>query len=183
VGGCTPSSSGGADGSNVNMIGLSDVRYDTSQYAGGTFYDSYTHAKTLIGTTPVIRVSLVLDSGWQDAPNGDQRLTLTDATVATADGANTFTPQPAQPLAQTCDLPPATIRVAKTASAGSGDVNKPISIQPNDTNGSFRTVDCKYMYNLATTSLPGGGGAGTYKVEVLIDGTTPAASPAFFDMR
>jgi hypothetical protein len=70
-----------------------------------------------------------------------------------------------------------------SSGAGNGDVNEPISIQPNDTNGSFRTVDCKYMYNLATTSLPGGGGAGTYKVEVLIDGTTPAASPAFFDMR
>ena len=62
------------------------------------------------------------------------------------------------------------------------DVNEPISIQPNDTDGSFRTVDCKYRYNLATTSLPGGGG-GTNKVEVLINGTTPAANPAFFDMR
>ena len=33
----------------------SDLRYDTSQYPGGTFYDSYAHALTLIGNTPIIR--------------------------------------------------------------------------------------------------------------------------------
>jgi hypothetical protein len=179
VQGCTPTSPFGVDQSGTNLIGLSDLRYDTSQYLGGTFYDTYAHALTLVGTTPIIRASLVLDSGW----GGDQRLTLTSATVGTAADSNTFTPSPATPLTPTCDLPPATIRVTKTSGTGSGDVNEPVSIQPNDTNGDFRTVDCKYMYNLATASLPGGGGVGRYKVEALINGTTPAANPAYFDLR
>lgn len=179
VQGCTPPSPGGVDQSGTNLIGLSDLRYDTSQYVGGTFYDTYAHALTLVGTTPIIRASLVLDSGW----GGDQRLTLTSATVGTAADSNTFRPATATALTPTCDLPPATIRVTKTSGTGSGDVNEPISIQPNDTNGDFRTVDCKYMYNLATASLPGGGGVGRYKVEALINGTTPAANPAYFDMR
>jgi enamine deaminase RidA (YjgF/YER057c/UK114 family) len=153
VQGCTPPSPGGVDQSGTNLIGLSDLRYDTSQYVGGTFYDTYAHALTLVGTTPIIRASLVLDSGW----GGDQRLTLTSATVGTAADSNTFTPSPATALTPTCNLPPATIRVTKTSGTGSGDVNEPISIQPNDTNGDFRTVDCKYMYNLATASLPGRG--------------------------
>ena len=28
---------------------MSDLRYDTSQIPGGTFYDSYAHAQTLMG--------------------------------------------------------------------------------------------------------------------------------------
>jgi len=34
--GCTPTSTGGVYQSGTNLIGLSDLRYDTSQYAGGT---------------------------------------------------------------------------------------------------------------------------------------------------
>ena len=30
-----------------------------------------------------------------------------------------------------------------------------MTIQPQDNNGIFRIVDCKYMYNLATSSLIG----------------------------
>jgi len=48
-------------------------------------------------------------------------------------------------------------------------VNEPTSIQPQDNNGIFRIVDCKYMYNLATSSLSG---VGTYTVKATIDGTT-----------
>jgi hypothetical protein len=39
--------------------------------------------------------------------------------------------------------------------------NEPLTVQPQDDNGFFRIVDCKYMYNLATSSLSG---AGTYNV-------------------
>jgi len=56
---------------------------------------------------------------------------------------------------------------------------KPISIQPNDANGIFRVVDCKLMYNLATSSLSG---VGTYTVYAVINGT-PASNPAVFDLR
>ena len=155
--------------SGANMINLADLRYDTSQ-VGGTFYDNYAGAMTLVGGMAVIRASLVLDSGWA----GDQVVTLTSATV----NSNTFVPSTGSGTA-TCDLPAATIQITKVSGSSSGIVNEPVSIQPNDENLNFRVVDCKYMYNLATSSLSGPGG---YKVEVMINGS-PAAGPAFFDLR
>jgi len=160
--------------SGLNMIGQTDLRYDTSQYAGGTFYDTYAHALTLIGSREVLRASLVLDSGWVNAPCGDQVLTPSNVTV----NSNTFVPLTGGG-GQTCDLPPATIQITKSPGVGSGDPNEPISIQPNDNNLQFRIVDCKYMYNLATSSLSG---TGTYKIEAVINGT-PVGGAAFFDLR
>ena len=153
----------------ANMINLSDLRYDTSQ-VGGTFYDSYEHAISLVGGMAVIRASLVLDGG----SSGDQVVTLAGATV----NSNTFVPASGSGV-QTCDLPPATIQITKTSGAGTGAVNEPLTIQPNDENSQFRIVDCTYMYNLATSSLSG---PGTYKVEVLINGS-PAVGAAVFDLR
>ena len=155
--------------SGANMINLADLRYDTSQ-VGGTFYDTYTNAMTLVGGMPIIRASLVLDSGW----GGDQVLTLTSATV----NSNTFVPSSGAG-SQTCDLPTATIQITKVTGSSTGVVNEPISIQANDDNLQFRIVDCKYMYNLATSSLSGPGG---YKVEVMINGN-PITGAALFDLR
>jgi hypothetical protein len=176
TGGCTPASPGGIDQSNANLIGLGDLRYDTSQYLGGTFYDTYAHAMTLMGSLPIVRTSLILDSGW----GGDQRLTLSSATVATTSFTDTFTPSPSTATSPTCALPTtATIKITKTAGTPTGDVNEPVTIQPNDDNGIFRVVDCKLMYNLATSSLSG---VGTYKVFAVIDGVQ-AANPATFDLK
>jgi len=172
VNGCTPSSTLGVDQSGVNMIGQPDLRYDTSQYAGGTFYDSYSHAQTLVGTIPVTSATLVLDSGWA----GDQRLTLGPTTV----NDNTFTPPSATALKSTCNLPAADIRVTKESGTPPlGVVNEPVSIQPADTNGHFRIVDCKYIYNLAVSSLSGDG---EYKVEVVINGN-PVPPGATFGLK
>ena len=132
---------------------------------------TYARALALVGSTPIVRASLVLDSGWA----GDQRLTLGSATV----NNDTFTPPAATALAPTCDLPPATVKITKTAGAGSGSVNEPVTVQPNDDNGSFRVVDCKYMYNLATSSLSG---PGTYEVQAVIAGS-PVGGAATFDLR
>jgi hypothetical protein len=168
TGGCTATSPGGVDQSGDNLIGLLDLRYDTSQYAGGTFYDTYAHAQTLIGTTPILRASLVLDGGW----GGDQVVDLTSATVAVG-GTNpyteTFTPEPASAVSPVCPTEAATITITKADNTPTGAVNEPISIQPQDNDGIFRIVDCKYMYNLATSSLTG---VGTYTVFATIDGTT-----------
>jgi hypothetical protein len=157
---CTTTSQSG-----TNMIGLPDLRYDTSQYPGGTFYDTYAHAQALIGTTPIIRVSLVLDAGWA----GDQVLTLSSATVSTGTFSDTFTPGPIIPPTPTCPTSPAYIGITKLGASPTGDVNEPQTIQPQDNDGVFRIVDCKYLYNLATSSLMG---AGTYNVYATIDGTT-----------
>lgn len=158
--------------SGENMIAKTDLRYDTSQWAAGTFYNTYGNAQALANNAPVRRASLVLDSGW----GGDQRLTLGSATVID----NTFTPPPATPLTSTCDLPPAQIRVTKSPDLPEAVlVPSPTSVQPADTDGWFRVVDCKYMYNLATSSLLAGG---RYKVEVVINGeAVPGA--AYFTLR
>jgi hypothetical protein len=174
TGGCTPTSVGGVDQSGSNLVGLSDLRYDTTQYVGGTFYDTYAHAQTLMGSLPVVRTSLVLDSGWA----GDQKVTVTSATVKTAAFTDTFTPQPSG-LTPVCPTQEASILITKTDGSSTGDVNEAASIQPADNNGIFRIVDCKYMYNLATTSLRG---VGTYKVSAIINGVT-ASNPASFDLK
>jgi hypothetical protein len=176
--GCTPTSSGGVDQSGTNLIGLSDLRYDTSQYVGGTFYDTYAHTQTLIGSTPIVRASLVLDSGWQYAPNGDQRLTLTSATFKTAAFTETFVPSPPSALTATCPTQEASIKITKVDGLPTGDVNEPLSIQPQDNNNIFRIVDCKYIYNLATSSLSG---VGTYTVYATIGSTT--FTVATFDLK
>lgn len=160
---CTTNSQSG-----VNMIGQPDLRYDTSQ-VGGTFYHSYWDAVELVGTLPVVRATLVIDSGWFA---GDQKLNISNVMV----NDNTFVPSSGQP-AQTCDLPAATIKVTKIFSPG-GPIT-PISVQPHDNDSNFRIVDCKYIYNLATRSLLG---AGTYKVEAVIGGN-PVAGAAYFTLR
>jgi len=159
--------------SGTNLIGLSDLRYDTTQ-VGGTFYDTYAHAQALIGNTPIIRVSLVLDSGWQ----ADQIVTLTSATVATGTFSDTFIPGPVTPRTPICPTSQALIGITKVSTSPTGDVNEPMTIQPQDNDGIYRIVDCKYMYNLATSSLMG---AGTYDVYATIDGTT--FHVATFDLK
>lgn len=155
--------------SGLNMLSFFDLRFDTSQI-GGTFYDSYADALALAGSNPVDGVALVLDGGWA----GDQRLTPSNVTV----NDNTFVPGGTTPV-PTCTLPSATIQITKISGAPTGNVNEPVSVQPFDNNKNFRVVDCKYMYNLSTSSLPG---AGRYRVEAIIGGS-PAAGAAEFDVR
>jgi hypothetical protein len=156
--------------SGTNMIDLTDLRYDTSQ-VGGTFYDNHAGAVTLVGHLPIVRASLVLDSGW----GGDQ--TIFPISNVTVNG-NTFVPVSGG-TTSTCTLPEATIQITKISGTSTGDVNEPISVQPADNNNLFRVVDCKYMYNLATVSLLG---AGRYQVQAVIGGN-PAAGAAFFDLK
>jgi hypothetical protein len=44
-----------------------DPRVDTGQ-VGGTFYDTLAHAQTLVGTKPVLRISVVVDGSWFTDP-------------------------------------------------------------------------------------------------------------------
>jgi hypothetical protein len=151
----------GADNqSGVNMIGLSDLRYDTSQ-VGGTFYDTYANAQTLVGTEPVVGVTLVVDSGWMQDEFGaykDQSVALTSAQV----NDNVFVPVTGEPTS-TCTLPPAAITVVE-------DINGPADPATAQfrLNDSFfgNTNQCTYTYNLVTSSLFG---PGHYSVYVVID--------------
>jgi hypothetical protein len=149
--------------SGLNMINQSDLRYDTSQL-GGTFYDTYAHAVSLAGASPVVAATLVLDAGW----GGDQVITpLQNVTV----NDNTFVPLSGGSTS-TCNLPPANIQVSRLVGTPSGVIDEVTAIQPNDTGTAFRIIDCKYMYNLAAKSL----GVGRYQVQVIINGN-PAAGP------
>jgi hypothetical protein len=148
--------------SGMNMIGLSDLRYDTSQYVGGTFYDSYAGAQALVGTTPVIRVSLVIDSGWA----GDQRLDVSNTTVN--DNVYQFVSSAGGTFTATCDLPPATIEISQGDPVVSGAVNEaPVQAALADDGNAFRVVDCKYQYILSIPSL---GAKGTYEIQIWING-------------
>jgi hypothetical protein len=162
VNGCTPTSTLGTDQSGVNMINQPDLRYDTSQYVGGTFYDSYAHAQFLVGTATVIRASLVIDSGW----GGDQRLNVSNTTVN--ESVYQFVSSAGGSFSPTCSLPAATIEVGKNAVVTSGDTNE-VAVQGSlaDDGNAFRVVDCKYQYVLSIPSLSG---KGTYEVQIWING-------------
>ena len=189
VNGCTPASASGEDSSNHNMLAADrtdDLRFDTGQFAGGTFYDTYAHALALTGSLHVLNATLVLDSGWQGAPLGDQKVTLGTVTVNDSTfvpktpGTTTTTTTTYGPFAKTCDLPPAAIDIVKNDANPDGVANEsPDSVQPKDDGVNFRNVDCKYIYNLDISTLSG---QGTYRVYAKIGGTRVTDSPAQFDL-
>lgn len=175
---CTGSASG--SGQNLITTGATNRFEMQGGWPDGTpLYRPYSDALTLFGSDSVNWVGLILDSGW----GGDQVVNLSSASIGvggTSPYTDTFTPQPSSGLSPTCNLPTnATIKITKVDGTPTGDVNDPVSIQPNDTNGIFRGVDCKLMYNLAVSSLPG---IGTYTVSAVINGTTVAGA-ATFDLK
>src|SRR5439155_2846860 len=67
----------------------------------------------------------------------------------------------------TCQLPPATISVTRTAGAVTGPIDESTYLLASDKGSNFRISNCQYVYNLAASSL----GTGTYKVNISIGGT------------
>jgi hypothetical protein len=66
----------------------------------------------------------------------------------------------------TCDLPPATIAMTRTAGGTTGPIDESVYSGPADTGSNFRIDSCQYIYNLSASAL----GAGTYEVDILING-------------
>ena len=66
----------------------------------------------------------------------------------------------------TCDLPPATIAVTRTAGAVIGEINESVYSGNADLGSNFRIDSCQYVYNLNSRAF----GVGTYRVDVLING-------------
>jgi hypothetical protein len=173
----TDCTSGANNQSGVNMIGLSDLRYDTSQL-GGTFYDTYEHAKELVGgqggsePVPALRVasvSLQLDSGWA----GDQRVNLNNAQV----NNNSFAPLTGAATTM-CTLPPASINITKLPGT---PIEQPVTVQRRVGDTFFSTTgnDCTYTYNLDTSTLLG---PGNYTIDVVIN-QHKVPNPARFRLR
>jgi hypothetical protein len=61
----------------------------------------------------------------------------------------------------TCNLPPATIAVTRTAGGTLGSIDESIYTGPADTGSSFRISSCQYVYNLSASALT----IGTYRVD------------------
>jgi hypothetical protein len=164
----------GTSGTNMANLSSNDPYVVVNNFPGYSFTDPYnvtwSEALSVLGELEVLGMNLIVDSGW--GANGDQVVNLTSAAVQVGGSAgytDTFTPQPASAMSTVCPSAQASIKITKTDGSPSGDVNEPVSVQPQDNNGLFRIVDCKYMYNLATSSLSG---VGTYTVKATIDGTT-----------
>ena len=67
----------------------------------------------------------------------------------------------------TCQMPPATISLARIAGGTIGTMSVSTYSIPSDKGSNFRidTTTCQYIYNIGANSL----GVGTYRVQILID--------------
>jgi Legume lectin domain len=67
----------------------------------------------------------------------------------------------------TCNLPPATIAVTRTAGGTLGLVDESTYTMAADSGSNFRVSGCQYIYNLAAAAM----GPGTYEVDILVFGS------------
>ena len=75
----------------------------------------------------------------------------------------------------TCSLPAAEIRLYRLGESGPTLVNESEFITPADSGSWYRSSGCQYSYNLGTSRL----GPGTYVVQLVINGGTPAGTGTF----
>ncbi|WP_157557542.1 hypothetical protein [Intrasporangium oryzae] len=174
------SCTGAASGSGQNLITTGATNRFEIAGSGAPVYTTKDAVTPVVGTDHVNWVGLALDSGW----SSDQKADVSDVTVndnlyvrKTSEVISTVT-TPGE-FAKTCDLPAATLQWAKDDGTAAAVVNEALSIQPKDTNGVFRQVDCKYIYNLDVSTLPG---TGTYRVYANIAGVN-VSDPAQFDLK
>src|SRR5262249_40095581 len=66
----------------------------------------------------------------------------------------------------TCDLPPATIAITRTAGGVIGPIDESVYSGSADTGSNFRIDSCQYVYNVSASAL----GVGTYRVDIIING-------------
>jgi hypothetical protein len=67
----------------------------------------------------------------------------------------------------TCDLPPATITVTRTAGGTIGPIDESLYGGSADTGSNFRIDSCQYAYNLSSGAL----GPDTYRIDISIGGS------------
>jgi len=77
----------------------------------------------------------------------------------------------------TCELPPATISITRTAGAASGPIDESEYLMASDIGSNFRIDSCQYIYNLAAGML----GTGNYVVKIWINGSV--VGTATFSLR
>lgn len=77
--GTAPSFGSGGAGETGNLIAGSDLRVDTSQLPGGTFYDTWADAEALAGGATISGIDVVVDADW--ATGGSQTVVLDSVTI------------------------------------------------------------------------------------------------------
>jgi len=75
----------------------------------------------------------------------------------------------------TCNLPPATITLTRTAGGVLGTISLSEYVLPTDNGSNFRIFRCEYVYDLGSKTL----GPGTYRVDVTLSGAGVAGSAVF----
>ena len=146
--------------SGVNLLSLDDARVDSSQVLAGSQQNTWDAFVAAYGDLTVEAVRLVADGGWSQ-PGGVQSFEIASATV----NDNTF--DGTESTEAVCDLPPATIRVT----AADGNEVQVQSIQRGDDDSMFYVDDdCQYHFNLVNP------GAGTYTVEIIVEGEVVATT-------
>jgi hypothetical protein len=127
----------------------------------GPGYNRVTHSRVDIGAFEVQTVTPVYAGQVQSPinPDGSSTFNVRRGVVPvrfnlTLDGV------------ATCDLPPATIAVTRTAGGAIGQVNESDYSGNADTGSNFRISNCQYVYNVNARAL----GVGTYRVDILIAG-------------
>jgi hypothetical protein len=163
---------------NGNLIAnTADLRVDTSQIPGGTFYDTWSHAVSLLTGQSVSDVSLVLDGGW----GGDQVMNLSDASVTTTGGSSMFTwPAPIAGVAVDPSTVPMYVYLYEVSGNTPGAVvDENLVNTQGDTGGQYRAADGMYMYNFPVSNLPDK--SATYKIGISTnsDGSSPFAQVPF----
>jgi hypothetical protein len=118
-------------------------------------------------------VSLIVDSGW----GGDQKLNVVDATV---NGSTKTMPTSTVSGPVQTNEPVAKIQVMRYNDNNDETlVTETLASAQGDTDGIFRQVDGKYIYNLKAENL----GKGDFKVYMVIDGQRVDSSPGIFSLK
>ena len=173
-------------GAEVSFL-LDGVRIGTAT-TDGTGTASFSRDPSLLpaGTHSVQAIALrqtLDDETFDEAASGVQQLQVTPSPYSAqalqpirADGTSVFNlNRSVVPVkfaltyndAATCDLPPATVMVARLSGTAPGPVNESDYVMTADDGVNFRVDSCHYVYNLASTSL----GPGTYVVSIVVQST------------
>ena len=119
-----------------NLIGVTETRYDTSKFAGGTFYDTYAHAKTLLGSMTIEAIRFVGDAGWAFVDK-EQTVLLRTATI----NASVFT----WPVVE----PPSMVNPARACRALRADIGLTNFVNMWGTNANKRNAFGKCVSHMA----------------------------------
>lgn len=136
--GPTPNFTGCTVGSWVdsgNLAASSDVRVDTSQYAGGKQYSTWAEAVALLGSQTVTGIDFVVDGGWKQA-NKVQTVLVRSITV----NGKTFSLTEAPAATPTTKVNPAKFCKALRAKMGTAAFNELWGTNTNAKNGFGKCV-------------------------------------------